>query len=43
MHCHVWTALFWQGCFCFDGLRFLARGAVMSSAYDATLSAGRWP
>ena len=29
--------------FCFDGLRYLARGAVMSSAYDATDLVGRWP
>ncbi len=40
---HVWTALFWQGCFSVDGLRRLARGAVMSSAYDATSMDGRWP
>jgi hypothetical protein len=30
-----------NGCFCFDGLRCLARGAVMSSAYDA--ASIEWP
>jgi hypothetical protein len=34
---------FGKGDFCFDGLRFLARGAVMSSAYDAASMGGRWP
>ena len=32
-----------KGDFCFDGLRYLARGAVMSSAYGATDLVGRWP
>ena len=34
---------FGKGDFCFDDLRCLARGAVMSSAYDATSMVGRWP